>query len=284
MKKRIVLLSLLFLILFSHCTLALAATVGNPLDLDLPKRSAALRQEIIGGALDEAEQAIKIKTALDLEFLFDKELHGPSDISKAEMGGTYYMAKLGITVFNRVEPFIKAGISNLDAEWTQHRYNIKVDADSGLAWGFGIKGIIWEFSNLGIRLTGDCQFINTAPDVEEIERDGTSVTHSGADFDIKEWQASLILSKKYILPLQWQDLHIVPYTGFTFSDSTVDVKYSDPDFAGVDFSLFNSDNENNYGFLVGCDIVTDLSSAFIYNMELRLFNEFALTLGGALKF
>lgn len=285
MKKRIGLSSLLFLILFSYCSLALAATVGNPLDLDLPKRSAALRQEIIEGTLDEAEQAIKIKAGLDLEFVFDKDLDSSSEVSKAEMSGTYYMAKLGITLFNRIEPFIKVGTSNLESEWTQNGTSkIKMEAGNGLAWGFGVKGTIWEWSSLGICLTGDWQFINTEADAEEIERDGTPVTDSGADFNIEEWQASLVLSKKYILPLQWQDVYIVPYTGFTFSDSIVDIKFTDPNNPGTDYSLFDANNKNRYGFLMGCDILPSLSNPFIYSIELRLLNEFALTLGGTLKF
>lgn len=285
MKKRIVLSSLLFLILFSYSSLVLAATVGNPLDLDLPKRSAALRQEIIEGTLDEAEQAIKIKAGLDLEFVFDKDLDSSSEVSKAEMSGTYYMAKLGITLFNRIEPFIKVGTSNLESEWTQNGTSkIKMEAGNGLAWGFGVKGTIWEWSSLGICLTGDWQFINTEADAEEIERDGTPVTDSGADFNIEEWQASLVLSKKYILPLQWQDVYIVPYTGFTFSDSIVDIKFTDPNNPGTDYSLFDANNKNRYGFLMGCDILPSLSNPFIYSIELRLLNEFALTLGGTLKF
>ncbi len=285
MKKIVGLSSLSFLILFGYCSLALAATVGNPLDLDLPNRSAALRQEIIEGALDEAEQVIKIKAGLDLEFVFDKDLDSSSEISKAEISGTYYMAKLGITVFNRIEPFIKVGVSNLESEWMQSGISkIKVEADDGLAWGFGVKGTIWEWSSLGIRLTGDWQFINTEPDAEEIDRDGTSITDSGADFNIEEWQASLVLSKKYILPLQWQDIYIVPYTGFTFSDSKVDIKFTDPNNPGTDYSLYDANNKNRYGFLIGCDISPSSSSSFIYSMEIRLINELALTLGGTLKF
>jgi len=43
--------------------------VGNPLDLDLPPRSAALREDAMDRALDDYEQVFNIKAAADLEFL-----------------------------------------------------------------------------------------------------------------------------------------------------------------------------------------------------------------------
>lgn len=280
--RKLYILFIFYIAFFVAKDSCFAATVGNPLDLDVPRTSAVLRQQLIDQTLDEHEQALKIKTALDLEFIFDKNLHASYEMQGIELEGQWHMVKLGATIFNRIEPYIKLGTSDLEVRWKQGTEDIEVDADSGFAWGAGVKGKILELG--GIRLTGDIQYRATEADVGDISRGNTTVTDSGADFKIDEWQIALVLSKKFELPLKWQSLYIVPYTGFTFSDSNVDVKFQDPTNPTGDFSLFDACNEDKYGFLIGCDIMPDLTSSFSYSIELRLINELALTLGGALKF
>lgn len=264
---------------------AFAATVGNPLDLDVPAQSAILRQEAVKNTLDECEQMLKIKASLDLEFVFDKDLRAPVEIGAPEMKGRWYMAKLSTTIFNRVEPYIKIGTSDLQVKWRQAGDIIEVEADSALAWGAGVKGIIWEFEDWwDVRLTGDFQYRTTEPDTGQITKAGSTINDPGADFEVDEWQAALILSKKFELPLKWQNIYIVPYTGITLSDSKVDVKFTDPSNPAADYSLFDASNESTCGFILGCDIMPNLRDFFIYSIELRLINELALTLGGTMKF
>jgi len=278
-------LSVVFLSLLFSSNYSDAATVGNPLDLDVPSNSAFLRQRVIENTLDEYEQILKIKASLDLELVFDKDLHTSSEVSNAELKGQWIMLKLGTTIFNRVEPYIKVGTSKLEADWRQsNAYDIEVEADYGFAWGGGLKGIIWDFDKWGIRLTGDVQYRTTEPDVKDIVCGGRPIVDSGADFDIEEWQASLLLSKKFELPLKTQSLYIVPYGGVSVADSDVDVKFTDPSNPQTDWTLYKANNKNLYGFLIGCDIMPSLHSSFIYSMELRLMNEIALTLGGTVKF
>lgn len=282
-KSYILFLVLIIASIFTIRDFSYAATVGNSLDLDLPPRSALLREEAVEDAMDEYEQIVKIKAALDLEFIFDKDLHTSFEMQGAEIKGQWQMFKLGTTILNRVEPYIKIGTSELEAEWNQGAQSIEVDADSGFAWGAGIKGVIWEFEDLGLRLTGDAQYRTTEPDVGDISVSSLSVTDTGADFNIKEWQVSLLLSKKFEVPLKWQSTYIVPYTGLSISDSTVDVSFVRAGDA-LDYSLFDANNDEIYGFILGCDIMPNLSSSFAYSMEVRLLSETSLTLGGAMKF
>ncbi len=285
MRRPYILFLLIFGAIFNTGVLAFAATVGNPLDLDIPGHSAILRQEAMDEALDEYEQIVKIKAALDLEFVFDKYLNTNPDWTGAEMEGQWFMFKIGTTIFNRVEPYIKLGTSNLQVKWKQSTQEIEVEADSGFALGGGVKGVIWDFEDFwDIRLTGDLQYRTTEPDVSEISLDGSTINDSGADFKIDEWQVALVLSKKFELPLKWQNVYIVPYTGVTISDSNVDVKFTDPSNPTANYTLFDANNESIYGFVLGCDIMPSLRDSFIYSMELRFVNEFALTLGGAMKF
>lgn len=283
-KQYILILSLIISICCVTAKYGFAATVGNALDLDLPQRSAVLRQEIVKDTLDEYEQAVKIKGSFDIEFVFDKDLHVNPDLTKAEIKGQWYMAKFGMTILNRVEPYIKIGTSTLETRWKQSgATEIEVGADNGFAWGGGLKANIVEFPS-GVRLTGDWQYRTTEPDVSEITVNGLAVNDAGATFKVDEWQVSLLLSKKFEIPLKLQNIYVVPYTGISYADSNVDVSFRNANSPTADYSLFDANNKKLYGFVLGCDIVPSLSSSFIYSIELRLVDETALSLGGAMKF
>jgi opacity protein-like surface antigen len=284
MKKRFfVFISLIFIIGYI-AKFSYAATIGNSLDLDVPERSAFLRQEVVEGTLDECEQAVKVKASFDMEFVFNKDLHTTNELKGAELKGQWFMGKLGLTLFNRVEPYVKIGTSDLEVKWKNGAQEIEVDADSGFVFGGGVKANIWEFENLGIRLTGDAQYRTTEPDVSAITVNGNSVIDKGPTFKVDEWQTSLLLSKKFEIPLKLQSIYVVPYTGVTYADSNVDVDFKDPNSPGTDYSLFDANNKKLYGFVLGLDIVPSLGSTFIYSLELRLVDEIALSLGATVKF
>ncbi len=285
MKMRVFYIIFLLLVaIFTIKDVSYAATVGNPLDLDLPPRSSILRQRVIDQTLDDYEEAVKIKASFDVEFVFEKELSAPSEVTSPELEGQWNTVKIGTTIFSKFEPYVKLGSSKLKAKWKQGTENIEVESENGFACGGGIKGVLWEFDDLGLRLTADTQYRITEPDVDEITVGSSTVNDSGADFKIEEWQASIALSKKFELPLRWQSIYVVPYSGITLSDSTADVAFNDPNAPGTDYSLFDANNDSLFGFFMGCDIMPTLTSSFIYSIEVRLLNEMALTFGGALKF
>ncbi len=279
---------LLIVAIFGVMNAALAATVGNPLDLDVPRVSALLRQDVIDEALDEYEEVVKVKIALDLELVFDKDLNTSSEVTNAKLSGQWIMLKLGTTLFERVEPYFKIGTCILDVTWTQNgTHDIEVGSEygiNGLAWGGGVKGIIWDFDSWGLRLTGDAQYRLTEPDVDKVKVGTISGLDTNADFEIREWQTSILLSKKFEVPLKQRNIYIVPYAGLSISDSTVDLKITNTSAPDQDWTLFDANNDSMYGFILGCDIVPALTNSFIYSIEARLVSETALTLGGAMKF
>jgi len=285
MNKLCILFTGIFVLTFLLISAVHAATVGNPADLDLPPRSAMLRQQAVDQSLDEYEETVKVKAAMDIELLFDKDLNTTSEVSSAEMKGEYYMLKLATTLFNRVEPYIKVGSSNLEVTWRQGPQDLLVETDPGLAWGGGVKAVLWEFEDLGLRLTGDAQYRYTEPDVNHCSIDGVGRNTQGSTFEIEEWQASLLVSKKLEIPLRWgNSVYLAPYTGVTFSDSNVDVKIIDQTNPAADYTLFKANNDSVFGFVGGLDILPSLKSSYVYNIEVRLGNETALSLGGAMKF
>jgi len=281
-KQYFILLSLVISICCVTAKYGFAATVGNSLDLDLPQRSAVLRQDIVESTLDEYEQTVKVKGSFDVEFVFDKNLHVTQELKGAEMKGQWQMAKLGITILNRIEPYVKIGTSNLEVKWKHNAEEIEVDADSGFAWGYGLKANILEFQ--GIRLTGDAQYRTTEPDVKEATFNKIDAKDNGAKFKVDEWQVSLLLSKKFEIPLKLRSIYTVPYAGLSYADSNVDVSFYNVNNPTADYTLFDANNKKIYGFVFGCDIIPSLSSAFSYSIELRLVDEVALSLGGTMKF
>ena len=191
------------------------------------------------------------------------------------------MAKLGMTILNRVEPYVKVGTSNLEVKWRHGGADMEVEAN-GFAWGGGLKANILELR--GVRLTIDGQYRTTDSDVSGITINGKSINDTGPVFKIDEWQAGLFLSKKFEIPLKFQSIFLVPYAGVVYSDSNVDVSFKDPNNTGADYTLFDATNQNLCGVVIGCDIVPSLSDVFIYSIELRLADEIALSLGSTMKF
>ena len=283
MKKCYLIILSLIISICCVAKISFAATAGNPLDLDVPQKSAVLRQEIVEETMDEYEQAVKVKASFDAEFVFNKDLHVTNELNGAELKGKWYMVKFGTTIFNKIEPYIKVGTSNLETRWKQGAQDIEVDTKDGFAWGAGIKVKIWDFEDSGLRLTGDAQYRTTELDTDKITIDNSSVKDTGR-FRVDEWQAGLFLSKKFEIPLKFQSIYIVPYTGVVYSDSNVDVSFKNPNTPGTDYSLFDANNKKLYGYVLGFDIVPSLKSAFVYSMELRLVDETALSLGGTMKF
>jgi len=284
MKQRLLVFISLMFSIGCIANFSYAATVGNSLDLDIPNRSAILREEAVNGTLNEYEQAIKLKGSIDLEFMRDKKLHVTNELSGAKLDGQWRMVKLGMTIVNRVEPYIKIGTSDLEASWKHMPQEIAMDADNGFAWGGGLKAVIWEFENIGLRITADGQYRTTEPDVGSISVNRISIKDTGAKFKIDEWQAGLFLSKKFEIPLKWQSIYVVPYTGAVYADSNADVSFKDPANPGTDYTLFDGNNKKPYGLVLGIDVMPNLNSAFTYNLELRFADETALSLGGAMKF
>lgn len=270
----------IFVLIFGFSGTCLAATVGNPLDIDLPENSAYLRSHVIKQTLDEYEK-VAVKGGLDIELIFNKDLKGSeAEVENAELEGQYYMVKLSTNLYNKIEPYIKIGTSVLEVKWDYGADKVKVEASSGLAWGIGAKALLYEFKNYGIRLTLDAQYRNTDPGVDKAKVNGAAVSATSTRFEVKEWQASLLASKKFIVPIGLKDVYFVPYGGLTYSDSEVDVSFT----SGGLYDLYYAGNDNNIGIVLGVDVLPSLLSSFLFCLELRLINETALTIGGSVKF
>ncbi|MFC1620977.1 hypothetical protein ACFL2G_01605 [Candidatus Omnitrophota bacterium] len=281
--KKIILIS--FFIIYS-ASFALAATVGGP-EINVPEQSLFLKDQAIKNALDRFDKEMNIKTGLDMEFVTNRDISScPTDVSSAEMDGFNFMFKLANNYKNILEPYIKIGTSVIDVEWTQYGgADIKVESDIGFVWNLGMKAKLWKLENCGIDFTADLQYRHTGLDFSKAKLGGSTAAaaRKNEHFTIDEWQTALLASKKLILPLGANDHYVIPYGGLTYLRSDIDVSFTQSN-TGVTYSLYNAENENDFGVVLGCDIMPFYLSYYLLNFELRLLNETAFTFGGTMKF
>jgi len=281
--KRIIII----LFFLSFAAPSLAVTVGGP-EISIPEESLYFRDIAVSQALDRYEFSMNVKASVDVEYIIERELtSAPADVSGALLDGHSYMVKFSNNFYNVLEPYVKLGSSELKVQWDQHEKCITVEAGPGFVWATGVKAKIWEFVDHGVKLTLDAQYRNIDLDIDDegvlIGNDTTETAGAtNEDFGIKDWQVSLLASKKFILPVGRKDFYIVPYTGITFSDLDVDVKFNKVDTSL--YSTYNASDEDVFGAVFGFDIMPNLWSWYLLNFEARLINEIALSIGGTLKF
>lgn len=284
MMRKYTVIAAILLLFFASASFAL--TVGGPADMTVPEAQLFSKARAIRDTLDSYEAAVNVKAGFDVEFISKKELQAaPADDTNIKMEGQNVNVKFSMNYSNVLEPYVKIGTSNLRVKWEQHNKNIVVEAQPGFVLGGGLKAKLWEFAGTGIKLTVDGQYKDTQLDFDKAKIGGSASTASAINetFNIKEWQISLLASKKFIFPMGIQDCYTVPYMGITYSDSEVNVHFTQST-TGLLYSTYDASNENPIGLVLGCDIIPSLLSWYLFSVELRLINETAFTVSGAMKF
>lgn len=269
-------------ILFTFSTQCFAITVGSP-EMTIPEESLYLKNQAIDEELDRHEYNNNLKVSLDIEIITKNKIASiNNETSNVELKGQSYMLKFSNNFYNLFEPYIKIGTSNLKIEWDQYGNDIKMETSPGFVWGIGFKAKIYEFEN-GVKLSLDAQYSDIELDVDKIYLNGTSPAYSNDNFEIDEWQVSLLGSKKLIFPVRENDYYIVPYGGVTYSSMTVDAQFTNSSTSGL-FSTFDASADQSFDVVLGLDIMPFFLSYYLLNFELRLMNETAFSLGGTVKF
>nr|MBU1327527.1 hypothetical protein [Candidatus Omnitrophota bacterium] len=284
MRKNIFIIAIILSLFFAGTSFAL--TVGGQTEMSVPEASFFSKERAVENTLDSYESEVKMKAGFDVEFIVKKELHAaPADDTNAKIEGQNMNFKFSMNYSDVLEPYVKIGTSNLRVKWEQHSQNIAVEAKPGFVLGGGIKAKLWQFPATGIKLTLDGQYKDTQLDFDTAKVGGSTSAASATSetFNIKEWQISLLASKKFIFPMGMQDCYTVPYIGLTYSDSDVNVHFTQS-ASGLLYSTYNAGNKNRIGLVFGCDIIPSLSSWYLYSFELRLINEIAFSLSGTMKF
>ena len=262
-----------------------AATAGGEADMTTPETSFFSKTRAVGEALDFYESEVNMKAGFGVEFISSKKLHTTSEVTNAKIEGQNLDFKILANYKGVIEPYVKIGTSNLRVKWAQGNQNIVVEAKPGLVLGGGLKAKLWEFASTGIKLTLDGQYKDTQLDFDKAKIDGSTSTAGAINetFEIKEWQISLIASKKIIFPMGMQDCYAVPYIGLTYLDPDVNVHFTQSG-TGLLYSTYNASGKEPAGIVMGFDVMPSLLSCYLLSFELRLINETAFTLSGTMKF
>lgn len=259
-----------------------AGTVGTP-DMTVPDESLYFKQDAVDRELNRYEYNFNVRASLDIEITTSRDLESAdADTPTAVLKGQSFMVKFSDIFYDVVEPYIKIGTSNFEIKWDQYNRNVKVETNNGFVWAAGFKLKLYEFEQPGIKVTLDAQYRDTELDIDKVKLGGASPSIKNENFQMDEWQLSLVGSKKYVVPFGNTDYYIVTYGGVTYIESTIDAGFTDVN--NILYSTFDANDKNALGLVLGCDIMPFYMSWYLLSFELRLLNETAFTLGGTMKF
>jgi opacity protein-like surface antigen len=237
------------------CGISAAETVGNTADIHLP-----MGKGIYSAQLGDF---ITLNAGFDAELINERKFDSSDNVSTGQkLEGVYYMAKLSCTLFDRIQPYITAGISDLEMTWLAGADGaVKIEAGTAGAWGGGLKAYLWKFEGMGLKIFSTASFRITKSDSPRtviVAGDTNNITEDR--FHIYEKQATLGISKEFFIP-GYEEASIVPYCGIAWSDTIARVKVvhnTNPINAGVD------GNKDNIGLFLGADFI------FVDNLSLNI--------------
>ncbi|MDP6685482.1 MAG: hypothetical protein QGI05_00860, partial [Candidatus Omnitrophota bacterium] len=262
-----------------------AATVGGP-DMSIPEHSLFIKTKAVNDTLDRYEYNMNVKATFDVEIMVNRDLESAeADTPTAELKGQAYMVKIANNFFDTFEPYVQVGSSVFEAEWDQYGRDVRIESSPGFTWGVGFKLKMFESADYGVKLTLDAKYRDADLSIDKAKLRGSVSRASSKEevFKIEEWQVSILASKRGILPIGVNDYYVVPYAGVTYSSTIVDARFIQGTH-GILYSTFDANDENPLGVVLGCDIMPFFLSHYLWNIELRLVNETAFSLGGTIKF
>ena len=224
-----------------------------------------------------------IKASFDVDWVFDKDLDGEGSVTSAESEGQRYLLRLGYTIADRFEPYIKLGTSHLKASWNQAGTQAKARGEDGFAFGVGARGLLYDIPEHRIRFSMDAQYLYTDPGVKNAYVEGAKRSVSASEFKVSEWQIAGIVSMEFVMNGDTSNpatpYSVIPYLGIAYADSKTDSKFT---FAGTIYDIGSASSDDKFVFLTGCDITAPENISI--NIEGRWVGETAASGGCTLKF
>ncbi|MFC1807254.1 hypothetical protein ACFL0T_02670 [Candidatus Omnitrophota bacterium] len=271
--KIILRLTICAVILF--CSSAIyAAPVGN---IATP---ALLESALISESKEDDK--IGILGAFEADIINDRNLEGQD--GKTDL--RFYNGKIGLIFADRAIAYGLLGTGRIESKFKQLGNTIKFESNTDVAWGAGGTIILYEktlysWDNSIIRLGADGRYRSTSLEADRIlvgatRYDIPDPLVSNIDIDYQDWQVAGAVS--------WQWKRLIPYVGGKYSDSSGNLR------ATVAGTTYDTDIEadSKFGIFFGTDIlikdpITEKDTITV-NIEFRLIDEQAVTIGGAVRF
>lgn len=280
-----------FLVYFSVLVLPLffslrahAATVGDTADVKALHGRGVF-------SLKETRD-ISIKSSIDIDVVLGRKLRA-GDVRNLEFKTSEWsMFKFGYRMFDRIEPYVRLGWAHLKMGWTDAISGTKLEfgADSGFAWGLGVKALIYEFKEPNIRIIGDCSYRTSDLDPQTGYFDGTKTPINKAEsrFVIREWQAALLATTEIDLGYTFSHTDALngyklsPYGGVKYSEISGRLRLVTEDGSAV-YHPDGIKSDMNIGIVVGLDLILPKDFAAL-NLEGRFIDETAISAGLGMLF
>ncbi len=219
-KVKILLITgILFTFIAGISTLSYAAAIGGPSSPDLPKGQ---------GVFDlKKDRNIAIKAGVDLEFIFDKKMHGDASTNMKFTTAQWHMGRVSTSLFNeRVEPYIKLGVAHLKSKWQEAGTDVKLESNTDFAWGVGTRALFLKLDRPNIKFIGDAQYrmADLKGDKGYLGPSTTTIDRAQSKFTVREWQFALLAETDIDIASPGKEdtflgvSRISPYGGLKYSD------------------------------------------------------------------
>lgn len=223
------------------------------------------------------ECSFGLKVGFQNDYVFDKSLKVANRASARKIEVFNYYLQQGLLTLNFINRFeaygslgsIKFHIEPRNSGIVRQVYETKNE----FTWGFGARGILFEFSNAALGL--DFKYQGSSPSLQWVSHNGVPrETLDGAYLRYREWQLGLGLS--YALEM------FTPYIGATYNQSTAQYKNLPNDFLPDHKRHFSVNSKKKFGMAVGTTLST--GKAFELDLEARMINETAVSAAANVRF
>lgn len=267
MKKALLIVGVAAICLFMSKAV-FAETVGNPIDVNIPSGKGIYSSEM--------SDFISINVGFDTEILAERQFKYNSSVTSSapELSGQYYMARVSCTLFNRIQPYVKVGYSDLEMKWNDANGTVKVDADPGYAWAVGLKAYLWEFEGLGLKVFSTASYRATESSKIKVTTNTGSGNITEKMFKVYEKQVTAGLSREFKIGEEDNGMSLIPYAGVAWSDTTARVRVTQ------NSNVMNSgagDPKDNWGVFFGTEFL--FMDNLSLNVEGRLIDQKAASVG-----
>ena len=267
MKRLLVFSGVVIFCLFISAV-SFAETIGNTVDINYPPGKGVYSSQMA--------DFVTLQIGFDTEMLIEKKFECDSTVTtkNPDLSGQYYMGRLSVTLFNKIQPYVKLGYSDLKMEWKDTNGDVKLDMQPAPAWAVGVKAYLWEFEGMGLKVFSAASFRSTKPDkVDSLSVNGVTGNVTNKKFQIYERQAAIGISKEF-KPGGYEEFSIVPYIGAAWSATNARVSVTQ------NSNVINSgakEQEDNWGLFFGADVM--IMDNLSFNVESRFIDQKSASVG-----
>lgn len=229
---------------------------------------------IDNGLLFATDNTFGVKIGYEGDFVFDRRLNASSGASCRvdEFQSRMNQGVLTLNFFDKIEAFGSVGSMNAYVSLRPHKDGERREFQSGDAttWGAGGRVLLFTWDDLHAGVTGSYQSADLPMRWNALNGETFS---TAAKMKYWEWQIAGLFSYRVEM--------FDPYIGITYSVAEAVVRHIRSDMQ-LGHRQFKMKSRDRVGAALGCSLTP--SKIIDLNVEVRLFDEEAISVAGNLKF